>query len=595
MDIRLHDQAVRLHFPLRLEREIRELFIEERSPTFSPQSSINIVELSVDRFSLRGNSGQSLEFSSFGELTVNLLGEVARVVIEDMKAAVALHAGAVAYKDKAVLIAGASGSGKSSLIAFLLAHDFHYLTDEVAVLIGDSAVAGLPRALILKPGATPNVAALPIFAQATLRKYSGFTVLPPPVDSITDARECGLIILPQFQAGESLSIEIVSPGKTTLKLLECNLNARNLRHGGVKELSSLARKIPTIRVTYSDISQLENVIDVLAKLVIDQSLPLSSLSKFAAGFATPVRPLPRKIFSIPKPTPRNDSTYKLTIGMATYDDYDGVYFSLQALRLYHHLDDSEIELLVIDNHPDGPCSAALKSLEKDIPNFRYIPNNTVTGTAVRDYIFKEARGEFVLCMDSHVLFAEGAIGKLISYFETNSQSSDLLQGPLLYDDLENISTHFEVGWREGMYGTWACDDRGKVPDQEPFDIPMQGLGVFACRRDAWPGLNRHFRGFGGEEGYIHEKFRRRGGRVLCLPFLKWVHRFNRPQGVPYRNTWDDRIRNYMIGWEELDLNTHEVRDHFSGFLGTDKVESILRSVECQVAADQLLTPTRKVT
>jgi hypothetical protein len=25
----------------------------------------------------------------------------------------------------------------------------------------------------------------------------------------------------------------------------------------------------------------------------------------------------------------------LTIGMATYDDYDGVYFTLQSLRMYH--------------------------------------------------------------------------------------------------------------------------------------------------------------------------------------------------------------------------------------------------------------------
>ena len=36
----------------------------------------------------------------------------------------------------------------------------------------------------------------------------------------------------------------------------------------------------------------------------------------------------------------------LTIGMATYDDFDGVYFTLQALRLYQDLLDTE--LLVVD-------------------------------------------------------------------------------------------------------------------------------------------------------------------------------------------------------------------------------------------------------
>ena len=79
--------------------------------------------------------------------------------------------------------------------------------------------------------------------------------------------------------------------------------------------------------------------------------------------------------AIPEATPRKPPK-KMTIGMATYDDYDGVYFSLQAIRLYHPeiLDDTE--LLVIDNHPDGPCGEALKALENWIPNYRYVPRQT---------------------------------------------------------------------------------------------------------------------------------------------------------------------------------------------------------------------------
>ncbi len=38
----------------------------------------------------------------------------------------------------------------------------------------------------------------------------------------------------------------------------------------------------------------------------------------------------------------------LTIGMATYKDFDGVYFTLQALRLYQDVRDTEF--LVIDNY-----------------------------------------------------------------------------------------------------------------------------------------------------------------------------------------------------------------------------------------------------
>jgi len=118
-----------------------------------------------------------------------------------------------------------------------------------------------------------------------------------------------------------------------------------------------------------------------------------------------------------------------------------------------------------------------------------------------------------------------------------------------------------------MYGTWDVNPAGADPDQPPFEIPMQGLGLFACRREAWPGFNPAFRGFGGEEGYIHEKFRRRGGRALCLPFLRWMHRFNRPLGTPYANQWEDRVRNYLIGFRELGWDTAPVVDHFKTFLG----------------------------
>ena len=38
---------------------------------------------------------------------------------------------------------------------------------------------------------------------------------------------------------------------------------------------------------------------------------------------------------------------ELTVGMATYRDFDGVYFTVQALRLYQDMEG--VELLVVDN------------------------------------------------------------------------------------------------------------------------------------------------------------------------------------------------------------------------------------------------------
>jgi hypothetical protein len=269
--------------------------------------------------------------------------------------------------------------------------------------------------------------------------------------------------------------------------------------------------------------------------------------------------------------------------MATYDDYDGAYFSLQALRLYHPeiLDDTEF--LVLDNHPDGPCSAALKDLENSISNYRYVPHDSWQGTTVKHLVFEEAAGEFVLCIDSHVFIVPGAIKRLLDYVDAHPGTKDLLQGPLLYDDLKTAATHFRPEWRGGMYGFWDLDQRGNDPDAPPFEIPMQGAGLFACRRAVWPGFNPLFRGFGGEEGYIHEKFRQNGGRALCLPFLRWVHRFQRPLGVPYHNSWEDRIRNYLIGFNELGIPTTEMETHFRELLGEGVANPILEGVRLELA------------
>jgi hypothetical protein len=204
-------------------------------------------------------------------------------------------------------------------------------------------------------------------------------------------------------------------------------------------------------------------------------------------------------------------------------------------------------------------------------------------------VFEEASGEFVLCLDCHVFIVPGAIRRLLSYCDAHPGTNDLLQGPLIYDDLQTFSTHFEPSWQEGMFGVWVTDERGRDPDALPFEIPMQGLGLFACRRPAWPGFHPKFRGFGGEEGYIHEKIRRANGRTLCLPFLRWMHRFDRPMGIPYTNTWDDRIRNYMLGFTELGWDLQPLKDHFVDLLGANSANEIFERVEAELGPEPALS------
>jgi len=263
---------------------------------------------------------------------------------------------------------------------------------------------------------------------------------------------------------------------------------------------------------------------------------------------------------------------KLTIGMATYDDYDGVYFSIQSIRMYHPEVLDDIEFVIVDNNPDSKQGKAVYDLCKWIKEpIQYIPFKKYKSTTVKNKVFELADTPYVMCIDSHVLIVPGALKKLIEFYDSNSDDGNLIQGPLLYDDFKSISTHFDLKWNGYMWGVWGTDHRGEDINTPPFEIPAQGCGLISARKDSWLGYNKEFRGFGGEEGYIHEKYRKNGKKTLCLPFLRWMHRFNRPSGASYPNDLKERFKNYLIGFTELGMDTSELEEHFKTIVTKDDI------------------------
>jgi hypothetical protein len=268
--------------------------------------------------------------------------------------------------------------------------------------------------------------------------------------------------------------------------------------------------------------------------------------------------------------------------MAVHDDLDGLYFTIQSIRLFHKEVMDNVEFVVIDNNPSGTHSKCIREFLDWVDEpVQYFPFTNYKSTIVRNKIFDLAETPYVLSIDSHVLLEPGSLKKLIDFYDNNEDDGNLLQGPLVYDNLKGTSTHFDLVWRSNMWGVWGNDERGEDPNGVPFEIPAQGLGLFSCRKDSWLGFNTKFRGFGGEEGYIHEKYRKNGKRTLCLPFLRWCHRFYRPEGVSYPNQLDQRFKNYLIGFKELDLDTTELKAHFEPSLGKETIERIERELSVQ--------------
>ena len=260
----------------------------------------------------------------------------------------------------------------------------------------------------------------------------------------------------------------------------------------------------------------------------------------------------------------------ITIGMASYGNPEQVWWTIQALRMYQ--DVVGCEILVIDNQGNEDVKKAVKGCKA-----RYELMNEVNGTGpARNAIFDRANGDFVLVIDSHVLLWADAIKNLKVWLSENwEEAKNLIHGPLVLSGLQIAYTHYDDQWRSDMWGVWGKSKNESELGTEPIEIQMMGCGLFGCRKDSWLGFCRQAKGFDGVEGVIHEKYRRAGRRVICLPFLKWVHKFHdKGSKVPYPLLLDDKIRNFLLGFAEIDLDPAPIYEHF----GRERVTKIASNI-----------------
>lgn len=325
----------------------------------------------------------------------------------------------------------------------------------------------------------------------------------------------------------------------------------------------------------------------------------------------------------------------LTIGMAHFQDFAGLWPTIQSIRLNNAALMDQVQFLVVNNSPeDQRTAAAIRDLlaKTKRPDHEWEPiyqelSNVKGTSASRNAIFEHAQGRYVAVMDCHLEFDPHWLPRLLNYYREHPNTSDLLSGTLIMDTLDSFSTHFRDDWGGGMWGQWSqawqcqCGPRGSyfdlqkvklesgkdlamprrlalgniplpeceachkpIPDVgwhghestyvkrgfapaginpgPAFEIPGQGLGFFSCRREAWLGFSQHARAFGAEELCIHEKYRQAGHKSLCVPGVLWNHRFYREGGAKYPNTNYDKVRNYVLWFNELGLPLDPIKKHF---------------------------------
>lgn len=343
----------------------------------------------------------------------------------------------------------------------------------------------------------------------------------------------------------------------------------------------------------------------------------------------------------------------ISICIATYDDVVGLWWTTQTIRLTFDKK-FQYEFIIVDNNPSGNQSQLVSSFvqswlrpSKDIKNALYIPYGQLRGTApARQHAIEHSSGDVTVVLDSHVLLSSVNWKELVEYLSNNPK--DIVSGALLHDDLSGISDHFTPQWRNQMYGYWSTfyskkDEEHSVLYETRYDhaskthkiykyegkmnyslvseadttdindylqktgylrhfdvarsayeIPGMGLGLFAFVKQNWPGFNSSFKGFGGEELYIHEKFRMNGGKAVILPKLKWVHQFVRPHGVPYPLDINERIRNYVIGFKEVGWPKEQIVNHFCKGQNDDNSKYPYQLFSAQIVDEMWANPNAGV-
>ncbi|GIW89572.1 MAG: hypothetical protein KatS3mg109_0004 [Pirellulaceae bacterium] len=289
----------------------------------------------------------------------------------------------------------------------------------------------------------------------------------------------------------------------------------------------------------------------------------------------------------------------LTIGMAVYDDPQGVWFTIESIRNMFPEHATEVEFLVVDNNPTSPEGQATKAYidghfgkTDDQWKAHYVSATPRKSTSVRNLVFHCAETEYVLCVDSHILLKPGSLTKTLAFLKSEAAQNDLYHGPAFHEMGYIYATHMNPAFRGQNWGTWGVmvdEDGHNVFNErwpEPIEIPAHGMGLFLTRRDTWLGFPVSFRNFGGEECYIHEKYRLHGRKCWCLPFLGWVHYYGHfvrgamsSNRVKYPLTTAAKFRNILVGFREIGLDESIPTEYYRAFMDPGEVDRVVREVE----------------
>lgn len=255
--------------------------IESAIEAMPYQKSSDSPDLSAIQISLDGaddhwqlsdpTSELNLTLSQTGDVIYHLTDRIVFHVADKSQGVHCLHAAAVAYAGKAIVIPANSGAGKSTFTTWLAANGFDYLSDELILVKDDGALSAIARPIQIKSKGlepvlplltNPDTIARGVFANAIPISSLG-------ANYVQGAQALGMFIFPKYVAGSRYQLSELSSAEAGMRLMANHVNARNLDGHGFRAMMKLIRNTPCYSLDYGGFDTLPTGFSGQLKALLD--------------------------------------------------------------------------------------------------------------------------------------------------------------------------------------------------------------------------------------------------------------------------------------------------------------------------------------
>lgn len=237
-----------------LSRFLRSVLTPLSAP--GPARTRYVLEEEADGWCLTANGSLVCGPTTREHAARMLLWHVNQRAVAESEDLVVLHAAAACDADgRAVLLPAAMQSGKSTLVAALVADGLDYLSDELVALEG-TRLHAYPKAVSLDPGSWPLFAHL----DPRTEPHGGFhdtqwqvhpgrvrEHLPP------EGASPALVIFPTYDPTRATSLTPIDRDQALLGLVSCAFGLHLRPEENLATLGPLAQRVPAYGLTVSDL------------------------------------------------------------------------------------------------------------------------------------------------------------------------------------------------------------------------------------------------------------------------------------------------------------------------------------------------------